>query len=228
MAEAADDISMPIAAADVGGPITLHDAIRVFSAPDRWNDLLQVAGGKESDIIELLSGRHAGNFLLLHQTVSRNFYAEADRERYKAVLAIANELIDNFNGQRQTLLLLKGVTSADPGKRIAIGRELPLEYDFARDTVRSGELTFHGVTVTRRQSTEVKTPVLRPVAAEELRSFCQTHIAAAETAPSMDALEAAARKAFPGHRISRSQIRDLHRDLVPAEARKPGPRLKRH
>jgi hypothetical protein len=207
-------------------PFALRSAIRTSTSTDKWAALMDMVGGNDDDAISALSGRPAGRLLLDAEIASKSLYAEWERRKVHAFEKLRAAILYCFESRRRSGLVLKGYTTASPATPIPISPDLPLEYDFATGTARSGNLKFHGITF-RMQTSRVAKPggLFYPAAAgAELENFCKKHLASASPVPAMDALWDAAKKAFEGKHVSRDRVRKLHRTLIPPQSRKSGPR----
>jgi len=210
---------------DDGKHLSLRDAVRASTADDRWSALLKAVGGNDDDAINALSGRMVGRLALDLEIISKTVGAARERDRVRAFETLRQEIIYHFEALRHGSLVLKGYTEASPAKAVTISPDLPLDYDFASHSARCGDIRFYGITVSKRGQ-EVGTGARKQsahVADTDLEAFCRRYLEG-KPRPSMDELWRAAEQEFPGKRVARDRVRNLHRTLISAHLRKPGPR----
>lgn len=210
-----------------GAAMPLHEAIRELTASNLWDAFVDCVGGTERDVMSALSGRPTGRLSLSLEIASRQLGAEREAAVRRKYAKLSNEIVDAFNARREGGMVLRGFTPASPGRALEISRNLPVEYDFVNDSVRSGEIRFSGVTVSLPPANAVNfndRTHLPPISEHDLRAFCKDRLSGDGPVPSADNLYKEALDKFSGHRVTRVAIRALHKELVPASQRKQGPR----
>jgi len=205
----------------------LRDAIRALTPKKRWRALLRLVGGRADDAVRALSGQMAGRLLLDAEIASKSVYTMRERKRIRAFERLRAVITAEFDARRRGDLILKGFTEASPAKPLAISPDLELAYDFARGTAQSGDIRFHGVTacIKAEEPESVRGKDTQPPVSEaDLAAFFKKYLETTSRAPSMDGLWEAAKEAFSGKHVSRERVRKMHRGLIPAPLRRPGPR----
>jgi hypothetical protein len=205
--------------------LPLRDTVRELTSGHEWAALSQCVGGSNDDAIRALSGEKVGRLLLAAEVVSKSLYAEPERALLRRFQKVRAEALDVFEARRKVDLVLKGVTAASSGRAVTIPADLLLEFDFATGSAHTGDIHFHQITA-RIPSGEMEnlSAETGETTVRQLEAFFKSYIESCSSVPSMDASWKAAREAFVGKHVSRARVRELHRKIIPAASRKPGPR----